>query len=49
MVMHLSLQLGNTPLHLACQGNESEAVEVLIGKGADLNCLNSVSSCMILS
>lgn len=36
------LQVGNTPLHLACQANEVDTVEVLIEKGADLNCLNQV-------
>lgn len=36
------LQNGNTPLHLACQNNEVETVEILINKGVDLNCLNSV-------
>nr|XP_012142858.1 PREDICTED: ankyrin repeat and death domain-containing protein 1A-like isoform X3 [Megachile rotundata] len=35
------LQYGNTPLHLACQNNEVETVEILINKGVDLNCLNS--------
>lgn len=36
--------MGNTPLHLACQANEVDTVEVLIEKGADLNCLNQVSA-----
>lgn len=36
------MQYGNTPLHLACQNNEVETVEILINKGVDLNCLNSV-------
>ncbi|XP_043284516.1 ankyrin repeat and death domain-containing protein 1A-like isoform X2 [Venturia canescens] len=31
---------GNTPLHLACENNEIETVEILINKGADPNCLN---------
>lgn len=35
-------QVGNTPLHLASQANEVDTVEVLIEKGADLNCLNQV-------
>lgn len=38
----IGLQHGNTPLHLACQNNEVETVEILINKGVDLNCLNSV-------
>lgn len=38
----LIFQVGNTPLHLACQANEVDTVEVLIEKGADLNCLNQV-------
>ena len=29
-------------MHLACQNNEVETVEILINKGVDLNCLNSV-------
>lgn len=36
------LQNGNTPLHLACQNNEVDTVEILINKGVDLNCLNLV-------
>lgn len=40
--LHCLLQNGNTPLHLACQNNEVETVEILINKGVDLNCLNLV-------
>jgi ankyrin repeat protein len=36
-------QNGNTPLHVACQANETESVELLMSKGADLNVLNVVS------
>nr|XP_012142855.1 PREDICTED: ankyrin repeat and death domain-containing protein 1A-like isoform X1 [Megachile rotundata] len=43
------LQYGNTPLHLACQNNEVETVEILINKGVDLNCLNSVRTIDTLS
>lgn len=42
------LQNGNTPLHLACQNNEVDTVEILINKGVDLNCLNLVSKIYIL-
>lgn len=38
----LALQNGSTPLHLACQANETDTVELLIAKGADFNCLNNV-------
>lgn len=41
--MVFKLQAGSTPLHLACQANEVDTVEMLINKGADLNCLNNVS------
>jgi len=37
-----SLQNGNTSLHLACQNNEVDTVEILINKGVDLNRLNLV-------
>jgi ankyrin repeat protein len=42
--MFYSLQNGNTPLHVACQANETQTVELLISKGADLNALNMVST-----
>lgn len=42
------LQNGNTPLHLACQNNEVETVEILINKGVDLNCLNLVCKTQII-
>lgn len=44
----ICLQHGNTPLHLACQNNEVETVEILINKGVDLNCLNSVCTTLFV-
>ncbi|KAK0180405.1 hypothetical protein PV327_006049 [Microctonus hyperodae] len=40
-IINKQCHAGNTPLHLACQNNEVETVEILIKHGADLNCLNA--------
>ncbi|CAD6241270.1 GSCOCG00002603001-RA-CDS [Cotesia congregata] len=39
-VINKQCNIGNTPLHLACQNNQMDTIEILLKKKADINCLN---------
>ena len=46
IVLHHSLQNGNTPLILACQKRHKDIVEVLLNHGAEVDLPNKVSVCV---
>ncbi|KAF7991747.1 hypothetical protein HCN44_010548 [Aphidius gifuensis] len=39
--INIQCNAGNTPLHLACENNQIDTVEILIKHDANLNCFNS--------
>lgn len=48
LLWFLSIQKGNTALHIASLAGQAEVVKILVKRGADINAQSQVSLCSLL-